>query len=399
VVYPPSSSPVETNAAPSAAAPARRRYGAVVAMLVLGIAAVGASALLARQQAEELRTEARATWEARLAAVATRQRDFLLQTARGDLSAVEQITESPTIGLFLTEYQAQRGDFDLIMDGVEQLDYIRNYLAVVAAQHGYQTGQAAAVRANLPAVVQPADLEVPETEALDTTDLILREFAFEGIALANLSGDVIVATDEFPPLTYAIRDFITTAPRGEPHLSIAFDAPDGRPTLVTLHPAYAFLDLAQPESQLAWVVGLRLLEEVLDTSLLARQGVDQYGVTTVAVHRSGDGLRALSRLDDATRGGAVVLSRDQAPSWALGIESPGSIGLVRGFDGRQVLTASAGFEDVPVSIVTSIPLEEAYAPLERPIQAMRWLLVPVIALAVAGIAVAWLASRAPRRTA
>jgi hypothetical protein len=400
VVSPPSSSPTDTPAVASAAPASRRRYAAVVAMLVLGIAAVGASALLAERQADELRTEARGTWEERLAAVATRQRDFLLQTARGDLSAVEQITESPTVGLFLTEYRVQRGDFDLIMDGVEQLDYIRNYLAVVAAEHGYQTGEALpAVRANLPSLVQPADLEVPETEALDATDLILREFAFEGIALANLSGDVIVATDDFPPLTYAIRDFITTAPRGERHLSIAFDAPDGRPTLVTLHPAFAYLDVPDADTQLAWVVGLRLLEEVLDTSLLPRQGVDTYGVASVAVHRSGDGLRALSRLDDATRGGAVVLSPEQAPAWALAMDSPGSVGVVRGFDGRQVLTASAGFEEVPVSIVTSIPVEEALAPLDRPIQAMRWQLVPVIALAAAAIAVAWLASRAPRRPA
>jgi hypothetical protein len=61
----------------------------------------------------------------------------------------------------------------------------------------------------------------------------------------------------------------------------------------------------------------------------------------------------------------------------------------------MVLTASAGFDSVPVSIVTSIPVEEALASLDGPISAMRWLLIPVSVLAVASLIVAWLMARPP----
>lgn len=389
------------DAASMPAARPRRRLGGIVAMLVLGCIAVGGAVLLLVEQVDQLRAQEQARWEERLSAVARQQRDLLQQTGDAGLAALAAIPESPTIGLFLTEYRAHRGDFDRIMDGPQQLDYIRNYLAVVAADHGYQTGDGPpAVRANLPGVVSPPQPVAPRQdlaeEPVDTTSLILREFAFEGIALVNLSGDVIVATDEFPPLTYAIRNYIATAVRGERHVSIAFDAPDGRPTHVSLYPAHAYLDTETPEAQLAWVVGLRLLEEVFDTTLPARLGVDQYGVESVAVHRTGEGLRQLSPAARDGAGGAPVRLPDEAPAWALALESPGTVGVVTEADGRRVLTASASFDELPVSIVSSIPVDEATAGLDGPVRAMTWLLAPVILLAVAGVIVAWAVGQ-PRR--
>jgi hypothetical protein len=388
----------QSDAAARPPARAGRWVGPAV-MIVLGALAVGASALLVRFQAQQLHAEEQALWETRLLEAARQQRDFLQESGTADLEAVAAIPESPTIGLFLTEYQAQRGDFDRIMDGVEQLDYIRNYLTVVASRHGYQTGAPAMVPVNLPETVQAVDAAaVVDAEAMvDTTDLILREFAFEGIALVNLSGDVIVATDEFPPLTYAIREFITTAPRGERHVTIGFDAPDGRPLHVSLHPAYAYLELNEPERQLAWIVGLRLLEEVYDTTLLVRRGFGTDGVSFVAVHRTEEGLRALSRVDEETPGGALVMTAEEAPDWALALDRPGTAALVTRPDGQALLTGSAAFDDVPVSIVASVTAGEAFASVDRAAAVAYWQLVPVALLGVAGVGVALWMGRSRKR--
>ncbi|MEZ5668485.1 MAG: hypothetical protein R3F55_13800 [Alphaproteobacteria bacterium] len=388
-------------AVPSRAADGRaRRVTAALAMLVLTGLALAATLLLVQRQADALRQQEQASWETRLLDLATALRDGLEADGDDDVAALAEVAESPTIALFLTEMREQGGDLDRIMDGPEQLDYIRNDLAVVAAEHGYQVGDGPpAVDANLPERASPEpEAATPAPEPItDTTSLILGEFAFEGIALVNLVGDTIVATDEFPPLTYDIRTFILEAARGQSHDSIAYDAPDGRPLFMSLQPAYGFLDNERAESQQGWILGLRLLEEVFDTGrLLGRE--DRFDtLQAVAVRRHRDMLTGLSPLRDGTPGATLMLTDAQAPAWAEALRSPGTSGLFRDIGGGRVIAASAGFHRLPVAIVTSIDTGEALAGAARLGRQEYLYLAPVALLGLGGCLLVWLTGGAGRR--
>ena len=376
----------------------RHRHGVVIATLIVGFAAVAATLLIGWREIDQLRDTERDAWLQRLQAIAERHRDSLRVQGESTMAALADIAANPTIELFLTEYRAQSGDFDRIMDGVEQLDYIRNYLEVVAAERGYRVGEGPIdVGANLPEVEAPAETAsfAPEgpADGGDSTSLILGEFAFEGIALVNLSGDVIVATTEFPPLTFDIREYVTAASRGERHVSIAFAAPDSRPTHVSLHPAFAFLDDRTPETQLAWVLGLRLLQEVYDTSDLQQVGLDYATLQSVAVHPSGVGLSVLSPMGEAAAEDAA--GAGALPAWQTAMDAPGSATVIQVADGRELLMASAGFDAVPVSIVTTITGEEAFAVPDRIATSVTYLALPVAILAVFAAAIVWRMARRP----
>lgn len=374
----------------------RRRYGVVVATLIAGIVAVVATLLIGWREADQLRETERDAWLQRLQAIAERQRDALRVQGDVTTAALTEVAANPTIELFLTEYRAQNGDFDRIMDGVEQLEFIRNYLEVVAAERDYRVGDGPiAVRANLPGADEQVDASPePAADAAqvvadgdDRTSLILSEFAYEGIALVNLSGDVVVATSEFPPLTFDIREYVTAAARGEHHASIAFVAPDGRPTHVSLYPAYAFLDDRVPETQLAWILGLRLLNKVYDTSGLRLAGLDYDTLQSVAVYRTDDGISVLD-VDNEAAGDAATAG-DATAAWQMAMDQPGSTAVIERADGSALLTASAAFESVPVSIATTISGQEAFAVPDRIAKSIIYLALPVAILAVFAVAMVW----------
>jgi hypothetical protein len=66
-------------------------------------------------------------------------------------------------------------------------------------------------------------------------------------------------------------------------------------------------------------------------------------------------------------------------------------------DGQALLTGSAAFDDVPVSIVASVTAGEAFASVDRAAAVAYWQLVPVALLGVAGVGVALWMGRSRKR--
>ncbi len=367
-----------------------RPWAAFAAVLALTLAAVLAGYLMIQGQAEDMRASDQADWERRLLDLASTLRDELQAQGADDHAALVGVAESPTIALFLSEYRAQNGNLALIMDGEDQLDYIRNHMAVVAYDHGYQVGDARPdVGANLP-IASGQDADGPaDTEPVDNTAEILGAFAFEGLALVNLVGDTLVATEDFPPLTFDIRTYIQTAQRGERHVSLDFDSPNGAPVHLTLLPAHAFLEDRTAETQLGWIVGLRLLYEIYDLSSLTRDTTDYNQVQTAAIRERNGGVVALSQI--GTDGSYELAVADESgealiAAWVRAFEAPNGAGLSEGIGGVPVITANAPFEDAPVTIVASLSVAQALAEATRHETNLYLMLIPVMALGLAAAA-------------
>lgn len=336
----------------------------LVALLLAVAAAVGIALVFGFIESERQR-DLRA-WQVRLGIVADGRFASVNDWLEEQYAHLNFLAENASLQIYMTEIALAGGDRGRATAAAAQAGYLRNLLVVAAARGGF-TGEAAG-----PAV-----------------DANVRRVGVAGIALLDNAGRVIVSTPQMPPIEGALRDFVTTAPRGSRALESVFAGAAGNPTMAFAVPVFAVQGDVGPSEQIGMVLGVKEVGDEL-FPLLHQPGAAEETAETLIVHATGTIVQYLSPLMDGTPALARNIALDTPElAAAFAVTMPGGFAIKRDYRDAEVLVTGRGFSVAPWTLVHKIDRAEALADSDARRTRFAIVALLLIALVSAAILAVW----------
>lgn len=339
------------------------RFGPLLALGALLVAAVVAIALVVRLAGQEQARDLRA-WQDRLGIVADSRLAAIEGWLDGQRASVRGLADNASVQLYMTELDLAGGDPTGVTDEAAQRAYLRNLLVAAAARDGFEP--------SAPVATVDANVERPATA---------------GLALADARGRIIVATPAMPALDARARAAIAAAV-SEPALIDLHAGAGGAPTMGFVAPVRA-IQGAQGGAPIGYVIGVKDVGGAL-YPLLRQPGSIARTVETVLLRRDGARIELLSPQTDGTPGlGKSVGVETPDLAEVAAVEGPG--GFIRAFDhaGVAVLAVSRAVQGPPWVLMTKVAADEALSTTEGRRAAMITISLLVIGGLAAVLVAAW----------
>jgi len=336
---------------------------ALTAAAILIVAALGVFEVF--RFVDNLRERDLRTWQDRLGLVADSRKAAVEAWLGQQWQDLDDVAESDSVRLFLTQVKLAGGDVSKVQDGEAQAEYLQNMLIVRADGAGFK---APVLGPNVPADVQRIGLA--------------------GMAILDPAGKVLVTTRAMPPADLATRDFIASAVKGRRAERDMFLDPAKQPAMGFLVPIYAVQADAVADQQVGWVYGVKEIGAELYPKL--KQPGDIAAADAVLVRREGAVIRYLSPLKD----GRALLSLALATNTpdlaaASAIEAPGGFGIKRDYRNVPVLFISRKIEGAPWVLLYTVERETALGPSDRRARDLLTVFLLAILLLTVAIVAIW----------
>ena len=305
-------------------------------------------------------------WEERLGIVADTRSADIEKWGEAQDRELGGLAENASLQLYMTELEriaVQSGQVPA--EPPAQVEYLQNFLTVVAAQAGYT-----------------ADLQGPDVNA--NVDRI----AVAGIALVDLSGRILVARG-MPALDGDIaRRLVQVGANDRGFLDIR-KAPSGDLVAGFSLPVHAIQSPDNAARAIGRVVGIRRIKDGL-FPLLKQPGF-AWKTGEIYLTRNNENIVEFLSPRDGDRApltGARALDAPGSVSTAAG-RSAAAFGIADDYAGEQVMYAARAVADTPWTVIVKIARAEAMGDSDSRRIALIISLLAVIALMVAGMVAVW----------
>ncbi len=318
-------------------------------------------------------------WQVRLGIVADSRIAAVDGWVDAQLDAMDGLAENPGLRLYLTQVAAAGGEPPETPEAAAQVTFLRNLMVVVADRFGFSAPPTGPdVRANVGRI------------------------GIAGIALTDLNGRVLVATQTMPEVTGDLLAFVVSAERGGRAVLDLYRDGDGQVVMGFAAPVFPVQGEPVADQQLGWIFGVKPVADEL-FGLLEQPGAVEQTAEAVLVREAGGVITYLSPLLDGAEALERSLTGDTANLAAqFAIETPGGFAERTDYRGEAVLVVSRSLDEpTGWTLLYKVDRSEALADAEARQSRLVVVFVLVIGLVVLAIAGVWFygTSRRARRSA
>ncbi|MBI4969862.1 MAG: PAS domain-containing protein [Rhodospirillales bacterium] len=339
------------------------RTSMVIGLIIglVALAGVAGTVLFVKQE----RQRDLIAWQARLGLVADGRAAAIADWVEASHKVLRGLADNASLQIYMTEViRALAGAAGRPTDEIGQLGYLRNLLTALAERNSFTSTQAAVA----------ANIERP---------------GGAGLALADLSGRILVSSPGFPALTAPLRAALLQAADGKPGLADLHQLGDGIPTIGFARPVYAIQESKDSARPIGVILGVKLVgADLFDR--LKQPGEVSSSAETYLVRRADQQIEYLSPLADGSRPlqkSLALATPDLADAVAL--QKPGEFALARDYTGADVLVVSRAIGATPWVLVRKIDRKEALADTESRLTTMLTVFLLIIAGTAVGVVALW----------
>ena len=310
---------------------------AMVTVAVLGVVAV--LWFVAAERERDLQS-----WQIRLGIVADSRAAAVGGWIDEQFGTMRELAENASLQLYVTELALAGGDRGEVTDEPAQASYLRNLLVATADRAGFT---AAIPDSNISANVERVGIA--------------------GLALADATGRVLVATPQMPPVTAKLREFLNQVPRGEPAFMDMHLGVTDEPTVGFVLPVFGIQADPGTSEIIGLVIGMKLVDEDLFARLEQPGEIEETAETyLVRQSKNGVNIEYLSPLSDGSKPLRRRMAKD-TPDLAASfmIDNAGGFTTGRDFAGTEVLVTGRQLTSAPWTLVRKIAISEALAESDR----------------------------------
>ena len=344
----------------------RSLLGLVAGIVSIVVAALAGTYLVFVFVAGERDRDLRA-WQTRLGIVADSRVAALDDWLRNRRAVLQDLAENASLQLYVSALLDSASASAEDREAAEaQGEYLRNLLVATADKGGYK-----------------GEVLGPDVAAN------VKRTGVGGIALATLSGRLLVSTPFMPPMSAPIRQALAGREPGQTALIDMHLSADNRPRIGFIVPAFSVQADETPGGEAAVIIGLLPLGEDFFANL-RQPGETAETAESYLVRRDGKTVLYLSPLRD----GSKPLTRrmaldtpDLAAAWAL--ENPGGFTRAVNYRNADVLVTARALSVVPWTLLRTIDADEALAETDRRARFMVLTLLGVIVLFLLLLLLAW----------
>jgi HD-GYP domain-containing protein (c-di-GMP phosphodiesterase class II) len=338
---------------------------AVAAALAAGVIVAALVVALVLRFVGQERDRDVTNWEVRLGIVADSRKEAVDAWLARQWSDVDAVAGNDSVRLFMTELKAASGDLKNVTDGQSQEQYIDNLLVFTASQSGF--------------AAEIADPNLPVN--------IVRA-ATSGVAIFDLSGRLVVATQGTPSGEAWVAPFLAGAAKGQTALRDLWVNAAGNPAMALLVPVFAVQGDAAPDDQVGWVLGVKQVAAEL-YPLLRQPGDTSRTADALLVRRSGGNVEYLSPLPEYKPLSLALPVATPGLAESAALDATNGFGLARDYRGIDVLYADRRIDGAPWVLVYKIDRAEALSASDQRAARLLGVLLLALLFGAATLAAAW----------
>lgn len=349
---------IEDRAPPGAL----RAIGLTAAAIVaLGVVA----AVLVFRFADAERARELAQWQARLALVADTRAAAVDGWLARQFDELTGLAENESLQLYAVGLAEGARSPAAAAEAEAFAGYLRNLLAVVADRAGF--------------VGRPLG---PDAAAN------VKRVGVAGLALVDLGGSIVAATEGMPAIDGRLRTFLDTTARGERGLLDMHRGPAGTPTMGFAVPLSVAAGNGSTR-QIGWVLGVKEVAREL-FPLLRQPGATWQTAEALLVRRSGAGIEYLSPTRDGKGPLELTLAADpDRLAAAYAAANPGGFAQRRDYRAETALVTGRAVANAPWTLVYKIDAAEALGDSESRLTRLVAILLLAVAAACLALFAAW----------
>ncbi|MBT7746043.1 MAG: PAS domain S-box protein [Alphaproteobacteria bacterium] len=303
-------------------------------------------------------------WQVRLGIVADSRTAAVTEWVDTQYGVLREMSENASLQLYMTELMLSDGDRSEITDEPAQASYLRNLLVASADRAGFSAPTSAGeVSANV------------------------EKAGVAGLALTDADGEALVATPAMPPITGRLRAAVAAMSEGDPGFVDIYIGLTGLPTMAFITPVYAVQGGSGGSDFIGLIIGVRIVGDDLFEKL-EQPGEIEQTAETYLVRANKPNVEYVSPLKDGTKPLKRRLAQntpDLAAAFVL--ETAGGFGIMRDYDGEQVLVTGRPLTAVPWTLVRKVTTAEALADTDTRLTTM----LVVFLMLIGGMAVTLIA--------
>jgi PAS domain S-box-containing protein len=343
-------------------------------VLVLILLALASLVLIYRFSGVELAREVN-NWQVRLNLIADSRVREVNGWISGQFGELQALADNASLQLYVTSLES--GETEPAGETPAERSYLRNLLLFTAQKAAYGTDQ------NSPVNQIPANI---------------RRAGVGGIAVIDNTGKTLVATPEMPAIEGALLQKLQAQEFGKSALLDVERNPSGMLTIGFVVPVFSIQGERDANSQIARVVGIRLVNDEL-FSKLTHPGVTEKTLEALLVKQDGENVVNVSPLKDGTKPlEKPIKATTPNVDVIYAISNPGSFSESKDISGREVLMTSRTISGAPWVLVTRIDRKEALRDGNSWRARMTTILALMLALVIAVIAASWWYGTSKRAT-
>jgi len=301
--------------------------GPIAAMATVAIAILAAglvAAFFVFRHADDERARALAAWEGRLGLVAETRTSAIDAWLARQFDELGSLADNEALQLYAATMIEGSREPRRVAEAMAFADYLKNLLAVVAERagfHGRPTG--ADANANV------------------------RRVGVAGLALVDLAGGIVVATDAMPPLAGPLAEFLAASARGRRALLDLHKGAAGSTSIAFAVPLLVPSGGDSPARQVGWVLGVKEVAREL-YPLLEQPGAPWTTAEALLVRRAGAGIEYLASTREA-RGALerVLAFEPDRLAAAYAQANPGGFAIRRDWRAEEVLVTGRAVAGAP----------------------------------------------------
>ncbi len=347
--------------------PGRPAVAAKIAVaVVLLVAVVAVGILLVIRFIDGERERELQVWQTRLGIIADSRTEAVDGWLGRQFAALGQLADNASLQLYMTELAALGAAPGRATEDIARSGYLRNLLTVVADRAGFAGP-----------TVGPA------------VDANVRRIGVAGIALVDVAGRIVAASEAMPPLDGRLARFLAEAPGGERALLDIHRGAAATPTMAFAAPVFSIQGSRAGADRIGWVLGVKEVAREL-YPLLKPPGTVWRSAEALLVRREGAAVAYLS----PTLGGDAPLARTLAADTlrlaaAGALARPGGFAIGRDYQGNEVLYTARRIALAPWALLYKIDRKEALGPSDARFRRLVAIFLLVIALVAAALVAAW----------
>ncbi|MDA0656198.1 MAG: PAS domain-containing protein [Proteobacteria bacterium] len=342
---------------------------AVTGTVLLIAAVVGIFAAL--QFVESQRDREVQRWQDRLSIIIDSRRDVIEKWITAQIEEVRAITD-PNVTQGVGFYVEQAVSSGSKVTESPELQFLQNLLNSRSQQAGFLS-----------------DIKGAGAKAATA------QYGYSGLGIVSLNGDVLVASDSFPPVTDELRAIIAKAPKKTTAMSEIYHGPDNVPSIAFTAPIASETD---PEKSVGLVVGVKVYGKELFPLLKQPGNVDKTA-EAVLLRLDGRTIQYISPLLDGTKALQRKLNLDTPDlAAAFAIDGKEQFAIRRDYREKDVLLVHRAVEGSPWRLMYKIDSDESLAEAEERLRNMILGFVGLIVLLLIAFVAIWFKGASKRAT-
>jgi len=250
-----------------------------------------------------------------------------------NMEVVDQLASNESLQVYLTNIVLAGAEADGIGLDHPEADYLRNYLKTQAVVTNFWSGEPPKVTANVTHSAQ------------------------SGLALLDVDGNVLVASNALPEMSVQIRQALVTAAEGKPAYIDMFDSGGGGATLGFMQPVFA---VQGDEELVGFVIGLKLLDQEFFALLKQPGNLSKTGETIIVQPRDGK-IVYLSPLRDGAKPFDKTITPDPDLAATFAITKPHGFSEKLDYSGEPVFVTAERIERFDWTLIRKIDVADALA--------------------------------------